>query len=125
MPRPKNPQFPKKTTERTTSDASFISPIASVERPKVLPLTYEERVELRGMLHSPVFRKAWNNVLLQKPSVVPPAVPAGSDAALLAAVASNRLNQLYGWEQFAAALLAQIEDQLPKAKPVPDNYGAE
>ena len=76
------------------------------------------------MLHSPIFKKAWNNVLLSRPSVVPPAQP-GADAALLSALSANRLNQLYGWEQFAAALLSQIEDPMPKPAPVKDNYGAE
>lgn len=73
------------------------------------------------MLHSAVFRKAWNNVLLSRPPVVPPA-PAGVDSAMLSALANNRLNQLYGWEQFAAALLSQVEDPAPKVAPVKDDY---
>ena len=123
MPRPKNPN-PPKPSKTISSDASFISPTAAVERPKTLLLTLEERTELREMLHSPIFKKAWNNVLLSRPSVVPPAQP-GADAALLSALSANRLNQLYGWEQFAAALLSQIEDPMPKPAPVKDNYGAE
>ena len=123
MPRPKNPN-PPKPSKTISSDASFISPTAAVERPKTLLLTLEERTELREMLHSPIFKKSWNNVLLSRPSVVPPAQP-GADAALLSALSANRLNQLYGWEQFAAALLSQIEDPMPKPAPVKDNYGAE
>ena len=123
MPRPKNPNPPPlpKPPKTISSDASFISPVAAVVRPKIAPLDYEEREQLRTMLHSPVFRKAWNNVLLSRPSVVPPAQP-GADAALLSALSANRLNQLYGWEQFAAALISQIEDPAPKAARVKDDY---
>jgi len=125
MPRPKNPNPPPlpKPPKTISSDASFISPVAAVVRPKITPLDYEEREQLRTMLHSPVFRKAWNNVLLSRPSVMPPApVGAGADSSMLAMLANNRLNQLYGWEQFAAALLSQIEDPAPKAPRVADDY---
>ena len=125
MPRPKKP-LPQNLSPQTTtisSDASFVSPVASVERPKVATLGYEERGQLREMLHSAVFRKAWNNVLLSRPSVMPPApVGAGADSSMLSMLANNRLNQLYGWEQFAAALLSQIEDPAPKAARVTDDY---
>lgn len=129
MPRPKNPN-PKTSTpppaesrspKTTCSDASFISPVAAVERPKLTLLDYEEREQLRALLHSGVFRKAWNNVLLSRPSVMPPA-PAGADSAMLSTLANNRLNQLYGWEQFAAAILSQIEDPAPRAPRVADDY---
>lgn len=123
MPRPKTPNPPRlpKPSKTTSSDASFISPVAAVVRPKIAPLDYEEREQLRTMLHSPVFRKAWNNVLLSRPSVMPP-MPMGADSAMLSVLANNRLNQLYGWEQFAAALLSQIEDPAPKAPRVADDY---
>ena len=123
MPRPKNPNPSSKTTlpRTTSSDASFVSPVAAVVRPKLTPLDYEEREQLRTMLHSPVFRKAWNNVLLSRPSVMPP-MPMGADSAMLSVLANNRLNQLYGWEQFAAAILSQIEDPAPKAPRVADDY---
>ena len=123
MPRPKNPNpLPLPKPPKTiSSDASFISPVAAVVRPKIAPLDYEEREQLRTMLHSPVFRKAWNNVLLSRPSVMPP-MPMGADSAMLSVLANNRLNQLYGWEQFAAAILSQIEDPAPKAPRVADDY---
>ena len=124
MPRPKKP-LPQNLSPQTTisSDASFVSPISAVERPKLLVLEYAERGQLREMLHSAVFRKAWNNVLLSRPSVMPPApTGAGADSSLLSMLANNRLNQLYGWEQFAAALLSQIEDPAPKAARVTDDY---
>jgi len=122
MPRPKkpNPQSPP-SSKTISSDASFISPVATVERPKLTPLDYEERGQLRALLHSAVFRKAWNNVLLSRPSVMPP-MPMGADSAMLSVLANNRLNQLYGWEQFAAALISQIEDPAPKAARVTDDY---
>ena len=41
---------------------------------------------------------------------------------MLSVLANNRLNQLYGWEQFAAAILSQIEDPAPKAPRVADDY---
>ena len=123
MPRPKNPNPPPlpKPPKTISSDASFISPVAAVVRPKIAPLDYEEREQLRTMLHSPVFRKTWNNVLLSRPSVMPP-MPMGADSAMLSVLANNRLNQLYGWEQFAAAILSQIEDPAPKAPRVADDY---
>ena len=123
MPRPKTPNPPPlpKPSKTISSDASFISPVAAVVRPKIAPLDYEEREQLRTMLHSPVFRKAWNNVLLSRPSVMPP-TPMGADSAMLSVLANNRLNQLYGWEQFAAAILSQIEDPAPKAPRVADDY---
>ena len=123
MPRPKNPNPPplSKPPKTISSDASFISPVAAVVRPKIAPLDYEEREQLRTMLHSPVFRKTWNNVLLSRPSVMPP-MPVGADSAMLSVLANNRLNQLYGWEQFAAAILSQIEDPAPKAARVTDDY---
>ena len=122
MPRPKkpNPQSPP-SSKTISSDASFVSPVATVERPKLTPLDYEEREQLRALLHSAVFRKAWNNVLLSRPSVMPP-MPMGADSAMLSVLANNRLNQLYGWEQFAAAVLSQIEDPAPKAARVQDDY---
>ena len=120
MPRPKNPN-PSKPSKTISSDASFISPTAAVERPKLTPLDYEEREQLRALLHSAVFRKAWNNVLLSRPSVMPP-MPMGADSATLSTLANNRLNQLYGWEQFAAAIISQIEDPAPKAARVKDDY---
>ena len=122
MPRPKkpNPQSPP-SSKTISSDASFVSPVATVERPKLTPLDYEEREQLRALLHSAVFRKAWNNVLLSRPSVMPP-MPMGADSAMLSVLANNRLNQLYGWEQFAAAVLSQIEDPAPKADRVKDDY---
>ena len=124
MPRPKKP-LPQNLSPQTTisSDASFVSPVAAVERPRLVALDYEERGQLREMLHSAVFRKAWNNVLLSRPSVMPPApTGAGVDSSMLSMLANNRLNQLYGWEQFAAALLSQIEDPAPKAARVTDDY---
>ena len=122
MPRPKkpNPQSPP-SSKTISSDASFVSPVATVERPKLTPLDYEEREQLRALLHSAVFRKAWNNVLLSRPSVMPP-MPMGADSAMLSVLANNRLNQLYGWEQFAAAIISQIEDPAPKAARVTDDY---
>ena len=122
MPRPKkpNPQSPP-SSKTISSDASFVSPVATVERPKLTPLDYEEREQLRALLHSAVFRKAWNNVLLSRPSVMPP-MPMGADSAMLSVLANNRLNQLYGWEQFAAAVLSQVEDPAPKAARVQDDY---
>lgn len=122
MPSPKTPNPPAPKSQKTTSsDASFISPVAAVERPKIALMDYEEREQLRTLLHSAVFRKAWNNVLLSRPSVMPPAL-AGADSAMLTTLANNRLNQLYGWEQFAAAILSQIEDPAPKAPRVADDY---
>ena len=123
MPRPKNPNPPPlpKPPKTISSDASFLSPVAAVVRPKIAPLDYEEREQLRTLLHSAVFRKAWNNVLLSRPSVMPP-MPMGADSAMLSVLANNRLNQLYGWEQFAAAILSQIEDPAPKAPRVADDY---
>lgn len=122
MPRPKKPNPQSPPSSRTiSSDASFVSPVATVERPKLTPLDYEEREQLRVLLHSAVFRKAWNNVLLSRPSVMPP-MPMGADSAMLSVLANNRLNQLYGWEQFAAAVLSQIEDPAPKAARVKDDY---
>ena len=122
MPRPKKPNPQSPPSSRTiSSDASFVSPVATVERPKLTPLDYEEREQLRVLLHSAVFRKAWNNVLLSRPSVMPP-MPMGADSAMLSVLANNRLNQLYGWEQFAAALISQIEDPAPKAARVTDDY---
>ena len=123
MPRPKNPNPPPlpKPSKTISSDASFISPVTAVVRPKLTPLDYEEREQLRTLLHSAVFRKAWNNVLLSRPSVMPP-MPMGADSAMLSVLANNRLNQLYGWEQFAAAILSQIEDPAPKAPRVADDY---
>ena len=125
MPRPKNPNPPllPKPPKTISSDASFLSPVSAVVRPKIAPLDYEEREQLRTLLHSPVFRKAWNNVLLSRPSVMPPApVGAVADSCMLAMLANNRLNQLYGWEQFAAAILSQTEDPAPKAPRVADDY---
>lgn len=122
MPRPKKPDPQSPPSSKTiSSDASFVSPVATVERPKLTPLDYEEREQLRALLHSAVFRKAWNNVLLSRPSVMP-LMPMGADSAMLSALANNRLNQLYGWEQFAAALISQIEDPAPKAARVTDDY---
>lgn len=85
-----------------------------------IPLSHDERVELRGIFNNPVYRKAFSNARLMKPSAF-----AGSESlngALGGQIANNRLHQIQGWEAFEAALYLQTLDPKPKPEPLKENY---
>ncbi len=89
-----------------------------VENLSVRPLQLEERERLTAIFADPVFRKAWRNTQLCRPSVV----PAGLDTALGAQIGNNRLHQMQGWEMFRTAFLRQAEERRV-ATPIPQaNY---
>lgn len=75
------------------------------------PLSIEERTKLKEIFESPVFRKAFSNARLRKPTAFPP----GISSALGGAVAQVQLSRIQGWELFEAALFLQTQD--PKQRP--------
>jgi hypothetical protein len=88
-----------------------------IRGPVLNDLSLEERQELAQLVDTPVFRKAWGNVLLSKPSVFNFAGSAaqGSEQAREGAV--NKLYEVRGWELFRGAFIRQFEPEL-KREPV-------
>lgn len=103
----------KKTTE----------PLAVTEAvPAVAPieLSVIERRDLRIMLNSPLFVKAWTLAHTLKPS------PARADRAYEGQfgqqIANNKLHQILGWEMFAAALTNLVNEPKQPVKDVPITF---
>lgn len=70
-----------------------------------VPLTSEERLAFRAALKLPAFQKALRNIRLAKPSAnVSRDLLNGPQGAV---IATNRLHEIRGWEQFEAALGTQ------------------
>ncbi len=86
-----------------------------------IPLSFEERIELRKIFASPIFKKALRNCRHKKPS-------GGKwGRALLnspagAIVANNTLHEMRGWEMFEEALHAQSLDPAAKPTVAVDDY---
>lgn len=84
------------------------------EGPKMaseMPLSIEERKKLKEIFEMPVFRKAFSNARLAKPTAFPP----GLGTALGPQIALVQLCRIQGWELFEAATFLQTQD--PKARP--------
>lgn len=91
--------------------------------PAPIPLSHEERVELRKLFASDLYRKAFHNARLMKPSAF-----AGTEALngpLGGQIANNRLHQMQGWDQFEAALAVQALDPKPERKPLEETFPAD
>jgi len=86
----------------------FEGPKMAVE----VPLTIEERTELKEIFEKPVFRKAFSNARMRKPNAFPP----GLSTALGDKIAAVQLCRIQGWELFEAALFLQTQD--PKQRPI-------
>jgi hypothetical protein len=87
-------------------------------KPAAIPLTLEERTELKSLLGSAVYRKAFTNARLFRPSVFID----GLNTALGPQIALGRLRQLQGWEMFEAALVLQTQDPKQKAEPIMETW---
>jgi hypothetical protein len=72
-------------------------------------LSFSERQELARLVRSPVFKKAWGNVMLGKPSVFSISGPETQGCDVARDVAVNKLYETRGWELFMAAFIRQIE----------------
>lgn len=95
--------------------------IEEILRPPPVPLSLEERVELRAWLSTPLARKVWNNVRSFRPNSGLP--KAELNSALGGVFANNRLHEMRGWDAFETAFILQAHDPKPINKtPVPDNY---
>lgn len=90
-----------------------------VLREPVYNFTLEERVELKRLIESPLFRRAWRNAKLAEPSAFPPGDLNGLQGGV---IANNRLHQQQGWKMFEAALLRQVNDPVSKPTRTPENY---
>lgn len=88
--------------------------------PSPVPLTVEERVELREIFNKPAYRKAFTNARLKKPSAFAPQDALNGEHG--GQVANNRLHQIQGWEMFEVALAIQALDPLPPKKQVEESY---
>ncbi len=108
--------MPKKTGALPANIAHL--PEEEFLREPASPLSLEERQQLRAFFASPLWHKVWRNALTQAPS---PTVPDGNPQ-FTSILATNRLHQIQGWNHFRNALLAQIEDKIPRPPRPPENY---
>ncbi len=108
--------MPKKTGALPANIAHL--PEEGFLREPAAPLSLEERQQLRAFFGSPLWQKVWRNALTQAPNSV---VPEGNPA-FTSIHANNRLYQMQGWDKFRLALLAQIEDKIPRPPRPPENY---
>lgn len=83
-----------------------------------VPLTFEEREELRKIFANPAYKKAFTNARLRKPS----AFGGDTDGALGGQVAAKKLHLIQGWELFEAALALQVMDPKPRPQPVEETF---
>lgn len=88
------------------------------ERPKLVPIPYEERVHLLSLFNDPVFVKAWRNAQLSRPALF----TASKDEAYFPQACAHRLHQLQGWEMFQVALLRQTDDPKPAQPKLTENF---
>lgn len=106
----------KKSTEPLT-----VSEAAATVKPTELSVV--ERRDLRIMLNSPLFVKAWALAHSLKPS------PARADRAYEGQfgqqIANNKLHQILGWEMFAAALTSLVNEPKQPMKDVPITFTQE
>jgi len=110
---PKKPAAPAKPTLRRPE-------FESVYPPKPAPLELDDRLKLKALFESEVFRKAWANLKsVEFTAFLPDAQLTGPDAGQ---AALKRLCRMQGWSTFATALLAQAEDPRPKRQPVLESY---
>jgi hypothetical protein len=110
MARPKKITEPLKVQEVPTSIQN------------TTPLSSEERKELRALLNSTIFVRAWNVASSAKPSLF--RRDGQFDGPLGNQLAANRLCQLQGWELFSAALLTQVNDPKPPKQDIPYTYNS-
>lgn len=95
--------------------------IEEVLRPPAVPLSLEEREELRRVLGTPLMRKVWNNVRTFRPNSGLSKAELNSE--LGGVFANNRLHEMRGWDAFETAFILQAHEQkAPARTPVPDNY---
>lgn len=83
-----------------------------------IPLSVEERNELRGIFNNPVYKKAFTNARLRKPS----AFGGETDGALGGAVSAKKLHLIQGWELFEAALFIQTLDPKPPRQVIEETF---
>ena len=95
MPRPKKNTEPLKVQEVQTSIVT-------------LELNPVERRELRLMLNSPLFVKAWTIANTLKPSAA--RHDSAYDGQFGQQIANNKLHQILGWEMCAAALISLVNE---------------
>lgn len=85
-------------------------------------LVMEERDKLSLILNDPVFKKAWRNAEVQRPS----AFPSGHETLFEGQFGDNRaakqLARIQGWELHKAALLKQTIEIVPKKKANSEEY---
>lgn len=83
----------------------------------------EERDKLISFLNDPVFKKAWRNAELMKPSVFPsnPEHHEGKNGDKRAA---RVLARIQGWELHKAALIKQSLEIIPRKKANSEEYPA-
>ena len=82
-------------------------------------LTLEERRELRLLLNSPTFVKAWHIASMCKPSVFPAEgfnTPIGQQSAYA------RIHELRGWDMFGRAIVALASEPRIPQKEAPINF---
>ena len=111
--------MPKKKGAKIVGVATL--PEEGFLREPAQPLSLEERKQLRAFFASDLWKKVWRNALTQAPGCA----LTGLDTALGGVIASNQIHRQQGWEKFRLALLAQIEDKVPRPPRPPENYPEE
>lgn len=115
---PKPAALGKQPKKKIVAGAAKPSAHAGPTLPAAIALSLEERTELKQLFASEVFRKAFHNARLMKPSVTPP----GLSTALGGQIALVQLCRIQGWKMFEAALAVQVTDKLPKPEPLQETY---
>ncbi len=87
-------------------------------RPKLVPLTIQERTELRRIFDNPAYKKAFTNARMMKPS----AFGGETDGPLAGVISAKKLHQIQGWELFEAALALQADDPKPPRQPIEETF---
>ena len=82
------------------------------------PLSVEERTELKKIFDAPLFRKAFSNARLRKPT----AFITGLFTAQAGQIASVQISRIQGWEMFEAALFLQTQDPKQKREPIEETF---
>lgn len=86
-------------------------PPEEILRDPVIPLTLEQRVELRAVFKSDAFKRIWSNAK----SLAPGPMTGDLNTALGGIIANNRLHEMRGWQMFEAALIKQLGDPVLRA----------
>lgn len=88
--------------------------------PAIVPLSTEERRQLRELLATPLMKKVWANARCKKPTEFLGTEVLNSPHGYVAA--NNRLHEQRGWTMFETAILMQTFDPKPPKQKLSETY---